>query len=294
MGRIESLSTWFDDTTSDDAHLPVLADAAAVPPTIRAVARAQDASNGEGAAERLTQLLFFLQDERVLPPGIDVRNEENARWLTTLRAHLAVAEPLRSLARIPEAYTSATAAMLAAEDLCARMRREARVATEATFASAAERDERLEKLTTRAEWHAQCGVACRDVFGVGFLCGYRLFKHFFADRGATEPAGGSYRYYLSMFGETARLRLDNSFARVDAALRAAETRLPTCWFTPFEARGDGVTACVICMEAPSAAEETIRLPCSHSFHSDCVKGWLHGNTTCPVCRRELSRVVHTT
>ena len=249
------------------------------------------------------------------------------RWLPALRAHLAVAEPLRSLARIPEAHTSATAAMLAAEDLCARMRREARIASEATFASTAARADLLRKLTTRAEWHAQCGAALRDVLGMGFLCGYRgqfsvscvcalllevlilltkfclliysflclliqsrrratVFEPFFGDQVAAAPR--SLRYYLTMFGETARVRLDHSFARVDAALRAAEARLPTCWFTPYEARGDGATACVICLEAPSAAEQTIRLPCSHSFHSDCVKGWLHANTTCPVCRRALA------
>lgn len=47
--------------------------------------------------------------------------------------------------------------------------------------------------------------------------------------------------------------------------------------------------CPIC-HSESADENTIytTLICNHKFHIDCIKIWLSDNTTCPICRLNLS------
>ncbi|XP_008299262.1 E3 ubiquitin-protein ligase TTC3 [Stegastes partitus] len=41
--------------------------------------------------------------------------------------------------------------------------------------------------------------------------------------------------------------------------------------------------CVICHE-DMIPEETCVLECRHSFHKECIKSWLKGQSTCPTCR----------
>jgi hypothetical protein len=50
-----------------------------------------------------------------------------------------------------------------------------------------------------------------------------------------------------------------------------------------------VECCSVCMEDFAAREDTVRLPCSHAFHRDCISPWFHKATTCPMCRHDISR-----
>ncbi|XP_046393158.1 uncharacterized ATP-dependent helicase IRC20-like isoform X2 [Ischnura elegans] len=45
---------------------------------------------------------------------------------------------------------------------------------------------------------------------------------------------------------------------------------------------EGVDCCSICLERYENGEVTRCLPCSHVFHSECIKEWK--KNTCPVCR----------
>ncbi|KAL8260014.1 hypothetical protein R6Q59_027967 [Mikania micrantha] len=49
------------------------------------------------------------------------------------------------------------------------------------------------------------------------------------------------------------------------------------------------TACIVCLDDLSAGGKLLRLPCSHCFHSRCIKPWLSCNGTCPICRRVVAK-----
>lgn len=42
--------------------------------------------------------------------------------------------------------------------------------------------------------------------------------------------------------------------------------------------------CVICMEEFIVGAKIQRLPCSHSFHENCIFCWFQDKATCPICR----------
>jgi hypothetical protein len=45
--------------------------------------------------------------------------------------------------------------------------------------------------------------------------------------------------------------------------------------------------CPVCQDVPVEGQETLQLPCDHTFHSDCLKPWFAEHNSCPVCRSEL-------
>ena len=51
---------------------------------------------------------------------------------------------------------------------------------------------------------------------------------------------------------------------------------------------DALKTCTICMTAYAEGDRIRELPCSHEFHVHCIDRWLWENSTCPICRRELS------
>ena len=42
--------------------------------------------------------------------------------------------------------------------------------------------------------------------------------------------------------------------------------------------------CSICLEYYSKKDKISKLSCGHYFHYKCLKYWLKGNSTCPICR----------
>lgn len=45
-------------------------------------------------------------------------------------------------------------------------------------------------------------------------------------------------------------------------------------------------SCPVCFEEDP---DTVLLPCSHKFHSDCILQWVEHNFSCPMCRQEISQ-----
>jgi solute carrier family 35 (adenosine 3'-phospho 5'-phosphosulfate transporter), member B3 len=46
--------------------------------------------------------------------------------------------------------------------------------------------------------------------------------------------------------------------------------------------------CSVCMDTIHEADNSIRLPCFHSFHASCASDWVRINHTCPLCRFRVS------
>ncbi|KAG7389895.1 hypothetical protein PHYBOEH_007200 [Phytophthora boehmeriae] len=53
---------------------------------------------------------------------------------------------------------------------------------------------------------------------------------------------------------------------------------------------DDSSECTIC-SGDLADDQTLRLPCGHSYHSECVHVWLNLQRTCPVCRLQIDMTV---
>ncbi|XP_021299876.1 LOW QUALITY PROTEIN: E3 ubiquitin-protein ligase RNF165-like [Herrania umbratica] len=45
--------------------------------------------------------------------------------------------------------------------------------------------------------------------------------------------------------------------------------------------------CVICLEELKVGSDASRMPCSHTFHGDCIEKWLKQSHYCPICRLEM-------
>ncbi|KAK6251806.1 hypothetical protein QUC31_013526 [Theobroma cacao] len=48
-----------------------------------------------------------------------------------------------------------------------------------------------------------------------------------------------------------------------------------------------VEDCVICLEEFKVGSVALQMPCSHTFHGDCIEKWLKQSHYCPVCRFEM-------
>ena len=87
-----------------------------------------------------------------------------------------------------------------------------------------------------------------------------------------------------------RSRMILNFQKLDAAIRAAEIRLPQAALERYRRSGNGENpeeACTVCMCEMEPEEACFDLPCGHSFHVECVTTWLHWNGTCPNCRQSI-------
>ncbi|KAK6318079.1 hypothetical protein J4Q44_G00113700 [Coregonus suidteri] len=63
-------------------------------------------------------------------------------------------------------------------------------------------------------------------------------------------------------------------------------RLPTKTYDP--AHSAGKTQCQICFSDYTEGELLRMLPCLHDYHVQCIDRWIKENTTCPICRIDIS------
>ncbi len=56
-----------------------------------------------------------------------------------------------------------------------------------------------------------------------------------------------------------------------------------------EKLSDDKKNCIICLEDFKNREEIVTLPCTHIFHTKCIKDWLIEEKSCPICKFEITR-----
>lgn len=49
----------------------------------------------------------------------------------------------------------------------------------------------------------------------------------------------------------------------------------------------GTTSCCICLDTLNVGQFAKSMPCTHSFHSDCLDEWLRRKASCPLCQLKL-------
>lgn len=60
-------------------------------------------------------------------------------------------------------------------------------------------------------------------------------------------------------------------------------KLPTVLFDEELRTKD--SQCCVCLGEFEIKEELLQIPsCKHMFHIECIRHWLHSNSTCPLCR----------
>ena len=45
--------------------------------------------------------------------------------------------------------------------------------------------------------------------------------------------------------------------------------------------------CLICLDEFKNGQKTIALPCTHIFHSECIKKWMKKENFCPLCKNKI-------
>lgn len=48
-----------------------------------------------------------------------------------------------------------------------------------------------------------------------------------------------------------------------------------------------ILSCAICYYELKGGEKVNRFPCSHLFHTECIKEWLAKEKVCPMCKQEI-------
>jgi hypothetical protein len=71
------------------------------------------------------------------------------------------------------------------------------------------------------------------------------------------------------------------------ASRKAINKLHTVQVTADDLLEETNKECLICLTEHSVGSFSVKLPCGHLFHKDCLTEWLVKQCTCPVCRYEL-------
>ncbi|ERN10421.1 hypothetical protein AMTR_s00026p00191500 [Amborella trichopoda] len=55
----------------------------------------------------------------------------------------------------------------------------------------------------------------------------------------------------------------------------------------FSWEGSRKEECAVCLEGFKVGEVLVNMPCSHTFHFNCLVPWLQAHSVCPCCRTHV-------
>mmetsp|Transcript_6388 Transcript_6388/g.8873 ORF Transcript_6388/g.8873 Transcript_6388/m.8873 type:complete len:108 (+) Transcript_6388:54-377(+) len=87
-------------------------------------------------------------------------------------------------------------------------------------------------------------------------------------------------------GGTGRRRTNHAATRRRTSGRKLDQKTIDRFPTNVVNKGTSEENCCICMDEMKAGSVCRRLPCFHSFHQECIDGWLRRNASCPICKRD--------
>ncbi|KAK2654339.1 hypothetical protein Ddye_014195 [Dipteronia dyeriana] len=120
-----------------------------------------------------------------------------------------------------------------------------------------------------------------------FLCGWRMER---------DPMNLDYKVLTMTINITVTTPYDNR-QEIDRTISESSSSAMT-WFTPVSKDAiqrlekvrfdqDDECKCMICLEEFSTGVETMRMPCGHLYHEECIVKWLETSHMCPLCRYEM-------
>lgn len=173
---------------------------------------------------------------------------------------------------------------LAAEDLCARLRLQARVMRELQFECHTTKEQELAvraEFMTRSKAHQLVDAALGQLQGV-----FRCWASF------SMSSGDDNLHRLCINNSLLTMckcheRLQKAYDTLHQAMQSAERRLAKDTLDGWSQAGDGSGQCSICMMTLEVDDTALILPCKHMFHVDCCTTWLHQNSSCPNCRHDV-------
>jgi len=82
------------------------------------------------------------------------------------------------------------------------------------------------------------------------------------------------------------LQLEERMGKVSKGLKPEEIKqIPKKVYQ--KTLGKQEELCSICFSEFELGNKIRKLPCSHEYHSKCIKTWLTNEKTCPICKKEV-------
>lgn len=98
--------------------------------------------------------------------------------------------------------------------------------------------------------------------------------------------------YVNMFGfaQLLRFALRRGLLHTTNAAPKGSLEMNTLVVTLEDPVVQECASCSVCLEDFEATNPIVKTKtCGHVFHSQCLKGWLQVNRTCPLCRQDLGK-----
>lgn len=249
----------------------------------------------EGFYERSTEVTHFFElsrttcceaqaeHTRLLEQARRRRLERLSAWIEAASLTEEMRNGLQSLPWIDIIVRDATHLY---EDQCATLRRQSALLDSLSFTTVDEKDQILARLR-RGGLNRLAAHTSNDAVLVQLKNLLSAFFPAMARRRSEEDVR-----QIQVTVDRVQQRMTKSYSQFDQSFSSVETRLPRCviegWLK-FRGEIGDADPCSVCYLPLDDGSRSVRLPCGHWFHLDCISQWLHTHATCPNCRIDLGQ-----